>query len=134
MGCRLHGMAMIELPVRQRGACCELPPMPSPQWAEGRAALLRAVADPTRLAMVACLWSAGQPVCICDFTATFELSQPTISHHMAKLKAAGLVESEKRGIWSYYRLKQDLPESTRELLRVVLDEGRDEERDRTLPG
>jgi ArsR family transcriptional regulator len=50
-----------------------------------------------------------------------ELSQPTISHHMAKLKAAGLVESEKRGIWIYYRLHRKLAPSTRQLLAELID-------------
>jgi ArsR family transcriptional regulator len=49
-----------------------------------------------------------------------ELSQPTISHHMAKLKDAGLVESEKRGIWVYYRLRADLAVDTRKLLAQLI--------------
>jgi len=48
------------------------------------------------------------------------LSQPTISHHMAKLKGAGLVESEKRGIWVYYRLRDKLPAATRKLLSQLI--------------
>ncbi|TME67988.1 MAG: helix-turn-helix transcriptional regulator, partial [Chloroflexi bacterium] len=69
-----------------------------------------------RLTMVASLWKAGSPICICDFTAGLRLSQPTISHHMARLKEAGLVESEKRGIWVYYRLRDKMPTETRKLL------------------
>jgi len=60
---------------------------------------MKALADPTRLTMLASLWKTDGPICICDFTAGLELTQPTISHHMAKLKEAGLVDSEKRGIW-----------------------------------
>jgi ArsR family transcriptional regulator len=60
------------------------------------------------------------PVCICDFTAAFDLSQPTISHHMAMLKAAGLVESAKQGIWIYDRLRDDLPPATRTVLQSLL--------------
>jgi DNA-binding transcriptional ArsR family regulator len=70
--------------------------------------------------MVACLWQATAPVRICDFTATFDLGQPTISHHIAKLKAAGLIESEKRGIWVYYRLRDDLSPETSALLGTLL--------------
>jgi len=113
-------MALRELPVRQRGVCCELTVPVEPAWADRTAALLRALADPTRLSMVACLWRAPSPVCICDFTATFELSQPTISHHMAKLRSAGLIEAEKRGIWVYYRLRGDLSSPTASLLEAVL--------------
>ncbi len=104
---------------RQRGACCALPQI-DPAWAEARSSLMKALADPTRLTMVATLWQASEPVCICDFTASLDLSQPTISHHMAKLKEAGLVESEKKGIWMYYRLRDDLPGPTRQILRHLL--------------
>jgi ArsR family transcriptional regulator len=89
-------------------------------WAEGTADLLKALADPTRLTMVASLWKAKEPICICDFTAGLELSQPTISHHMAKLKEIGLVESEKQGIWVYYRLRSDLPPAAKRLLAQLV--------------
>ncbi len=89
-------------------------------WAEEAAELMKALADPTRLTMVAALWKAKQPVCICDFTADMELSQSTISHHMARLKDAGLVDSVKDSIWTYYRLRPDLPPSTRKLLGQLI--------------
>lgn len=101
--------------VRQRGECCTLPAVDE-SWAVETAELMKALADPTRLTMVAALWKASEPVCICDFTASLELSQPTISHHMAKLKDAGLVAAEKNGIWVYYRLRDDLAPGTRRLL------------------
>jgi ArsR family transcriptional regulator len=67
------------------------------------ASQFRALADPTRVGLVNRL--AGAPeVCVCDLTAAFELSQPTISHHLRVLREAGLVEATKRGTWSYYRL------------------------------
>jgi ArsR family transcriptional regulator len=113
-------VAVKELPmVRQRGICCGLPDVDA-KWAEGTAGLMKALADPTRLTMVASLWKAEAPICICDFTAGLELSQPTISHHMAKLKEVGLVDSEKRGIWVYYRLSVDLPPATRKLLSQLI--------------
>jgi ArsR family transcriptional regulator len=109
-----------ELPViRQRGACCELPEVDA-RWADRTSELMKALADPTRLTMMASLWKAQAPICICDFTAGMELSQPTISHHMAKLKEAGLVESDKKGIWVYYRLRADLPADTRKLLAQLI--------------
>jgi ArsR family transcriptional regulator len=101
-------MAMTELPVRQKGLCCELELPANEAWARDSALLLRALADPTRLTMVWCLRRAAAPVCICDFTASLDLGQPTISHHMAKLKAAGVVESEKKGLWVYYRMRDEL--------------------------
>ena len=109
-----------ELPViRERGVCCALPAVKA-SWAEERAELMKALADPTRLTMVASLWKAAAPICICDFTAGLELSQPTISHHMAKLKEIGLVESEKRGIWIYYRLRANLAPTTRRVLAQLI--------------
>jgi len=114
-------MALTELPVlRERGVCCELPRQVDTAWAERRSDLLKAVADPTRIGMLAALRNAPAPVCICDFTAAFDLTQPTISHHMAKLRAAGLVASEKRGIWVYYRLHLALTERDLKLLDSVL--------------
>jgi DNA-binding transcriptional ArsR family regulator len=113
-------MALKELPVgRQRGVCCGLPDVDA-TWAASTAELMKALADPTRLTMVASLWKSDAPICICDFTAGLDLSQPTISHHMAKLKEVGLVESEKRGIWVYYSLSADLAPETRKLLTQLL--------------
>jgi ArsR family transcriptional regulator len=113
-------MAVKELPVvRERGVCCALPDVDA-DWAAETADLMKALADPTRLTMVAALWKARAPVCVCDFTADLDLTQPTISHHMAKLKDAGLVESEKDGIWVYYRLRRDIPASTRRLLSQLI--------------
>jgi ArsR family transcriptional regulator len=113
-------MALKELPViRQRGECCAIPVV-NADWAEETANLMKALADTNRLTMVAALWKAESPVCICDFTADLELTQPTVSHHMAKLKEAGLVESERDGIWTYYRLRHDLPASTRRLLSQLI--------------
>ncbi|HEX3508223.1 MAG TPA: metalloregulator ArsR/SmtB family transcription factor [Candidatus Dormibacteraeota bacterium] len=113
-------MALKELPMaRQRGVCCGLPEVDA-TWAEGTADLLKALADPTRLTMIASLWKAQDPICICDFTASLELSQPTISHHMAKLKEIGLVESEKQAIWVYYRLRSDLAPSAKRLLAQLV--------------
>jgi ArsR family transcriptional regulator len=109
-------MALKQLPmVRQRGVFGGLPDV-DVEWAGKTAALMKALADPTRLTMVASLWKAKAPICICDFTAGLDLSQSTLSHHMAKLKDAGLVESEKQGIWAYYRLAGDLDAPTRHLL------------------
>jgi ArsR family transcriptional regulator len=113
-------VAIKELPViRERGVCCDLPVVKT-SWAEETADLMKALADPTRLTMVASLLKADAPICICDFTAGLELSQPTISHHMAKLKEAGLVDSDKSGIWVYYRLRDKLPAATRRLLNNLI--------------
>lgn len=113
-------MALKELPViRQRGVCCGLPDVDS-KWAAATSEFLKALADPTRLTMIASLVKAESPVCICDFTASLDLSQPTISHHMAKLRDAGLVEASKQGIWIYYRLRGDLSPGVKRLLRELV--------------
>jgi ArsR family transcriptional regulator len=67
------------------------------------AARFKALSDPTRVAIINSL-SAADEVCVCNLTETFELSQPTISHHLKVLREAGLVESSRRGTWAYYRL------------------------------
>jgi ArsR family transcriptional regulator len=87
--------------------CCpsDAPPMPRAA-AEDLAATFKALGDPTRVAIVNRL-STAEEVCVCDLTAAFELSQPTISHHLRILRDAGVVEAEARGTWAYYRLVPD---------------------------
>ena len=65
--------------------------------------LLQALADPTRLAIVRELAIAPE-VCACDLTSCCDVRQPTVSHHLKVLREAGVVESERRGTWIYYRL------------------------------
>ncbi len=107
------------LPERERGVCCTIDLKVPAGRADEIAGLMKALADPTRLQMVLALRDAKEPACICDFTATFSLSQPTVSHHMAKLREAGLVEATRRGIWAYYRLKPHLPERIQKILDAI---------------
>jgi len=76
------------------------------------AAQFRALADPTRVAIVNTL-SAADEVCVCNLTATFDLSQPTVSHHLRILREAGLVEATRRGTWAYYRLVPEAVDALR---------------------
>ena len=71
------------------------------------ATLLKALADPYRLRMLATLASADDEVCVCDFTDVLPLNQPTVSHHLRILREAGLVTCERRGTWVYYQLAAD---------------------------
>ncbi len=113
-------MALKELPVlREKGVCCAIPDVDA-RWAADTSGLMKVLADPARLTMVAALWKARAPVCICDFTADLELAQATVSHHMAKLREAGLVDCEKKGIWTYYWLRKDLPSRTRRVLSELV--------------
>ncbi len=71
------------------------------------AAVFKALADPHRLVMLATLARASDEVCVCDFTDALPLEQPTVSHHLRILREAGLVTSDRRGTWVYYRLAHD---------------------------
>src|ERR687885_1890924 len=82
---------------------------------EELAARFKALSDPTRVAIVNRL-AAAPEVCVCDLTASFDLSQPTISHHLKILREAGLVESSRRGTWAYYRLLPEAIDRLREAL------------------
>jgi ArsR family transcriptional regulator, arsenate/arsenite/antimonite-responsive transcriptional repressor len=94
---------MKPLAVIQPICCGPDTPVLEPVAAEALAATFKALADPTRVAIVNRL-AAAPEVCVCDLTDAFELSQPTISHHLRILRDAGLVEAERRGTWAYYRL------------------------------
>src|SRR5882757_2317846 len=83
---------------------------------ESLAARFRALSDPTRVAIVNRLASTEE-CCVCDLTAAFELSQPTISHHLKILRDVGLIEAKRQGTWAYYRL---VPEAI-DRLRGVFD-------------
>ena len=72
------------------------------------AAFFKALGDPHRLTIVAALLRAGDPICVCDFTAALPLNQPTVSHHLKILRDHGIVKSERRGTWVYYSLEYDL--------------------------
>jgi len=79
------------------------------------AARFKALADPTRVAIVNRL-AAAECVCVCDFVAALDLSQPTISHHLKVLREAGLVEASRRGTWMYYRLVPEAVDALRNAL------------------
>jgi ArsR family transcriptional regulator, arsenate/arsenite/antimonite-responsive transcriptional repressor len=97
---------MKTLPVLQPMCCGPDVPVMSPDAAAELAAVFKALADPTRVSIVNRL-AAAEEACVCDLTAAFQKSQPTISHHLRLLREAGLVEVERRGTWAYYRLAHD---------------------------
>ena len=101
----------LELPILTADdalACCtplSREPMSVEQAAQV-APLLKALADPVRLRLMSLVLShEGGEACVCDLTPAFDLSQPTISHHLKVLHAAGLLDREKRGTWVYYQAK-----------------------------
>lgn len=99
---------------------CSPPLAREPLDAERAAAVARvfkALGDPVRLRIMSIVAShAGGEVCVCDITGAFELSQPTISHHLKVLKDVGLLTSERRASWVYYRL---VPETLGDLSALL---------------
>lgn len=87
-------------------SCCAVTPPPRLPHARELAAVFRALADETRLRILALL--AGGEVCVCVVQASLRLPQPTISRHLAYLRRAGLVLARRQGVWMYYRLA-DIP-------------------------
>ncbi|MDT4989925.1 MAG: ArsR family transcriptional regulator, arsenate/arsenite/antimonite-responsive transcriptional [Micromonosporaceae bacterium] len=81
------------------------------------AAVFKALSDPVRLRLLSLIAShTGGEACVCDLTPTFDVSEPTISHHLKVLREAGLVASERRASWVYYRV---LPESVAGLAALL---------------
>ncbi|MFB9312768.1 ArsR/SmtB family transcription factor [Nocardioides plantarum] len=100
-------------------ACCA-PLVREPIGAEQAASVvvvLKALADPVRLRLMSLVLShEGGEACVCDLLPAFELSQPTISHHLKVLHDAGLLGREKRGVWVYYQAR---PEALRALTTLL---------------
>lgn len=87
--------------------------------AAGLALVFKALADPVRLRLVSLIGAReGGEVCVCDLASAFDLTQPTISHHLKVLREAGLIESDRRGTWVYYRLVPAALERMAALLTV----------------
>jgi ArsR family transcriptional regulator len=84
--------------------CCE--PVAYPelerQRAERLATIAKALGDPVRMQLVDVLRKHAGEVCVCELVPLFDLSQPTVSHHLKVLRDAGIVGSERRGLWAYY--------------------------------
>jgi ArsR family transcriptional regulator, arsenate/arsenite/antimonite-responsive transcriptional repressor len=76
------------------------------------AAVAKALGDPVRLQLVDVLRKHAGTVCVCELVPLFDLSQPTISHHLKVLRQAGLVGSERQGLWAYYYV---VPDALKEL-------------------
>jgi len=102
---------MKKLPVITPICCAPAIAPVSPEIAERLASQFKALADPTRVGIVNRLAAASE-VCVCDLTSVFDLSQPTVSHHLKVLRDAGLVDSERRGLWAYYYV---IPDTLEEL-------------------
>lgn len=94
-------------PVAQADACCA--PATAAhidvEQAEATARVFKALADPTRVRLLSIVAAAeGAEACVCDLTEPVGLSQPTVSHHLKILTAAGFLERTQRGTWAYFSL------------------------------
>jgi ArsR family transcriptional regulator len=102
--------SLVMLDPAETAACCaplSREPLSRDQ-ADQVAPLLKALADPVRLRLMSLIAShPGGEACVCDLTGAFDLSQPTISHHLKVLHESGLLDREKRGVWVYYRARTE---------------------------
>ena len=107
--------ALAQAPVE---ACC--PPLSqralTPDLAARLAPVFKALGDPVRLRVLSLIASTTE-VCVCDLTSAFDLSGPTISHHLRVLREAGLVDCERRGTWVYYWVRPAALSQLRDLLQ-----------------
>ncbi|HZI90989.1 MAG TPA: metalloregulator ArsR/SmtB family transcription factor [Thermoleophilaceae bacterium] len=92
--------------------CCEPVVYPDVERheAERMASIAKALADPVRLQLVDVLRKHAGKVCVCELVPLFDLSQPTVSHHLKVLRQAGIVDSERQGLWAYYFVKAEAVE------------------------
>jgi len=99
--------SFLELTPVEAVACCS-PVTREPMTADAAeriAPLLKAIADPVRLRLLSLVASHEDgEACVCDLNDAFDLSQPTVSHHLKLLHEAGLLDRDKRGVWVYYRV------------------------------
>jgi ArsR family transcriptional regulator, arsenate/arsenite/antimonite-responsive transcriptional repressor len=88
-------------------ACCQPVVYPDVERheAERMATIAKALGDPIRLQLVDVLRRHAGKVCVCELVPLFDLSQPTVSHHLKVLRDAGIVDSERRGLWAYYYVR-----------------------------
>ncbi|MFR9728007.1 ArsR/SmtB family transcription factor [Saccharopolyspora sp. MS10] len=103
-------MSKQEMPPEDVALCCS-PVLREPLGAAQAAALARvfkAIGEPVRLRLLSLIAShEGGEACVCDLTGAFELSGPTISHHLKILREAGVIDGERRGTWVYYRVRPE---------------------------
>src|SRR5438270_4368166 len=94
--------------------CCEPVVYPDVQRDEAQrmAAIAKALGDPVRIQLVDVLLRHAGKVCVCELVPLFDLSQPTVSHHLKVLRQAGIVGAEREGLWAYYYV---IPDALKEL-------------------
>jgi ArsR family transcriptional regulator, arsenate/arsenite/antimonite-responsive transcriptional repressor len=108
----------MSIPVLPVASCCTTTPPPRLKGAAELADVFRALADETRLRILALL--RGGEVCVCHIQGGLQLPQPTISRHLAYLRNTGLVEARREGVWMHYRLSATLSPVIETVLRATL--------------
>jgi ArsR family transcriptional regulator, arsenate/arsenite/antimonite-responsive transcriptional repressor len=95
--------------------CCEPVVYPDVErdQAVRMAAVAKALGDPIRLQLVDVLRKHAGKVCVCELVPLFDIAQPTLSHHLKALRQAGIVDSERRGLWAYYYVRTEALEELR---------------------
>jgi ArsR family transcriptional regulator, arsenate/arsenite/antimonite-responsive transcriptional repressor len=108
---------------RKLGARCCVPAGAGLEEAEvaSLTAALSVLAHPIRLRLLSLIASQPTAVCVCDLEAAVPVKQPTVSHHLRQLRAAGLIALEKRGLWSYYSIRREAWQSLKARLGATLD-------------
>lgn len=120
-------MTIAESPTQEQrtlaSSCCTpgALALPGAEVVERTAEVFKAIGHPVRLQILLLLGQSAGPVCVCDIEQPFSIKQPTISHHLKVLREAGLVETEQRGTWVYYRLRTAAIRSIEDFLNRMAD-------------
>jgi ArsR family transcriptional regulator len=123
-----HRSARVELELapkakRAKGKpCCEPVVYPDVERAQATrlAEIAKALGDPIRLQLVDVLREHAGKVCVYELLPLFDVTQPTLSHHLRKLREAGIVDSERQGLWAYYYVR---PQALADLARWLVTQG-----------
>ena len=101
--------------------CCPLPAIPPlvKETTTSLSALFATLADPTRLQLLYAIKHANRPLCVCELTSLLPIAQSTVSYHLTRLRSLGFLESEQRGVWSYFSLPTTPSSCVHQLLEIL---------------
>src|SRR5688500_17620871 len=114
----------MQLPVIQSDMCCSAPSTPSELSEDAKDRMLaafKALADATRLDVFRLIAAQDGEICACDIVDRFDVSQPTIAHHLKVLRNAGLITVSRRGVWAYYAVDPRGVEALQATMQGLLD-------------
>lgn len=121
---KTRNLSLVELPVmgdvaQQRAACAVIEPRLESTQAAELSSVFKALGHPVRLQMLDFIAQGGGRLCACDMERHFDLTQPTISHHLKILRDAGLIVSEASGVWVFHRINAGLTASLQEMIDLL---------------